>query len=466
MTGESDSRHAARLWDKGAGVDELVHRFTVGDDPELDRSLIFWDCIGSAAHAYTLRRADVLAEADLRKLLTALGDLASEARCGRLEIPAALEDCHTFIETELTRRCGDAGRMIHTGRSRNDQIATAMRLFMRHRALEWIDALGAFVDALDVRIERDGEIPMPGYTHLQPAMPSSIGLWLHASAEAALEQHRACLDLLDRLDACPLGTAAGFGSPIDLDRAYTAELLGFTRVQRSPIDVQNARGRMEQYFVRVAVDIGGLLEKLAWDLVLWSAPEYGFLVWPDELTTGSSMMPQKKNPDVAELMRGRAARLRGALHELAWVAGKLPSSYHRDLQLTKGPALRAAREVDQLLAVGTRVIERIGFDPVRLRAAMRPELYATHAAIAMVHEGAPFREAYRRVAEDLSRGALEMKSQAARPEVGRVNPADLQAMRVERSELGASAAAIRARVENVEAALLPATIKPTPTVTS
>ncbi len=398
------AEQARRLWDKGGEVDDLVHRFTVGDDPTWDLKLVHADCLGSAAHARTIHRAGILNDAELKSLLAGLREIDRLRAAAEFTIPPELEDCHTAIESHLTKFCGAAGEKIHTGRSRNDQVATSMRLWMRGEAVRWLDLLAGFVRTALDRIERDGATEMPGYTHMQPAMPSSIGQWLHAHVEAALEQVRATLDLLDRLDSCPLGTGAGFGVPLPLDREFTAKLLGFSRAQRSPIDVQNSRGRMERYFVRVAADIGAVLQKLASDLLVFSTAEFGFFRLPEGLTTGSSIMPQKRNPDVLELMRAKSARLRAREYELDGVIDKLPSSYHRDLQLTKEPALRAADEIEQLLAVGERVVATLEIDRDRLASAMRPELFATEAALRLATGGTPFRQAYRQVADELRAG--------------------------------------------------------------
>jgi len=331
-----------------------------------------------------------------------------------------------------------------------------MRLFMRHHALGWLDLLDELVEAVAARMRRDGHLAMPGYTHLQPAMPSSVGQWLHAVAEAGLEQMRAACDLLGRLDACPLGTGAGFGVPLPLDRAYTAELLGFSRVQRSPLDVQNSRGRTEKYFVRVAVDTAAILEKMSCDLILFTTAEFGFFGLPESMTTGSSIMPQKKNPDVLELLRGCSARLRARLLELEWVTGKLPSGYHRDLQLTKEPTIRTALELADLLRIATRVVARFTIDAERLEAAMRPELYATHAALELARQGVPFREAYRRVAEDIRAGRFDDSAvDRWRGSVERVGPAILDALDDERETLRQEAERYRARIAAAEAALLP-----------
>jgi argininosuccinate lyase len=449
------SRSSAPSWDKGAPLDEVVHRFTVGDDPVWDRHLVHWDCLGSAAHARALARAELLSADELDTLLGGLAEIDALDRDGRFDIPAELEDVHTAIETWLTQRCGQAGAKIHTGRSRNDQIATAMRLFMRHHVLNWLDLLREFVETTLERVRRDGGIAMPGYTHLQPAMPSSLGQWLHAVAEAALEQMRAAFDLLDRLDCCPLGTGAGFGVPLPLDRAYTAEVLGFSRAQRSPVDVQNSRGRMEKYFLRVGADVAAIFEKLSCDLILFSTAEFGFIKLPESMTTGSSIMPQKKNPDVLELLRAHGARLRGRLVELEWVSGKLPSGYHRDLQLTKEPTIRTARDLADMLRIATRVVAGFAVNAERLAAAMRPELFATHAALALTRQGVPFREAYRRVAEEIRSGRFDEQQVAAWRQAPPVPDSSvLDRLRRELTDLAQRAEWHEARIAAAEQAVL------------
>lgn len=444
-----------RLWDRQAPVDEQVHRFTVGDDPQMDGRLVRWDCLGSAAHARTLHRAGLLNDAELAELLRGLREIVALHAEGRFEIPPELEDCHTAIEEYLTRCCGRAGAKIHAGRSRNDQVATAMRLLLRQETLDLADELAGLVEATLVRIERDGDTPMPGYTHMQAAMPSSFGQWLHAIAEAALEQMRACLDLLARLDCCPLGTGAGFGVPLPLDRHLTADLLGFTRVQRSPIDVQNSRGRMEKYFVRVAADVGEVLAKLGADVVLYCSTQFGFFELPEALTTGSSIMPQKRNPDVAELLRAHGARLAAWAFELECLCSKLPSGYHRDLQLTKAPALRAAQELHCMLPVAVRLIEELELHPQRMDAACGPELYATHAALEQVRRGVPFREAYRRVAAELSAGRFgEPQARPYRAAAAQVSAETLAEVRADLAQIRAQVGAVRQRTAAAEAALL------------
>lgn len=445
-----------RLWDKGGTLDALVHQFTVGDDPHWDRQLAYWDCIGSAAHARTLARAGLLTADEAEQLVAALAQIAAQAQQGEFEIPVALEDCHTAIEAALTEQLGDVGRKIHTGRSRNDQVATAMRLYLRAQTVALLHELCDFAEVVLARIASDGAVAFPGYTHLQPAMPSSVGQWLHAVYEGTLEQLRAAFDLLERLDACPLGTGAGFGVPLPLDRAYTAQLLGFTRVQRCPIDVQNSRGRMEKYFVRVAADAGAVLEKLACDLILYATAEFGLIALPEAFTTGSSIMPQKRNPDVVELLRAHAARLRSRVVELEWVTGKLPSSYHRDLQLTKEPALRAAAEIATLLQISGRLVHEFRLVPDRLDAACRPELYATQAAYALVQAGVPFRDAYRQVAQEVSAGRFVAPAPPGdvrlRPELAA--HAGVAAFQKELYDIQTRVAEVAARYEQAEQTVL------------
>lgn len=444
----------ARLWEKGVAVDEVVHRFTVGDDPLWDRYLVHWDCLGSAAHARTLARAGLLAEQELASLLGGLAEIDEADRAGDFEIPRELEDCHTAIEARLTKDLGDAGAKIHAGRSRNDQVAAAMRLFMRYHALQWVDELQELLEVTLQRIERDGHFVMPGYTHLQRAMPSSVGQWFHAIAEAVLEQMHATVDLLGRLDSCPLGTGAGYGVPLPLDRAYTAKLLGFSRVQRSPIDVQNSRGRLERYFLRVAADVSAVIEKLSCDLVLFSTAEFGFFKLPVEMTTGSSIMPQKRNPDVLELLRAHGARMRARLLELESVTGKLTSGYHRDLQLTKEPTIRSALELTDMVLIVKRVLEELSIETERLESAMNPELYSTHAALAMTRAGTPFREAYLDVAKLINEGDFDADTVAKWHGEGCVvEHGVIEQIRLERVELLAGAREIEERVDGAEAAL-------------
>ncbi|MGH8292680.1 MAG: lyase family protein, partial [Gammaproteobacteria bacterium] len=300
-----------QLWAKGLPLDEAIHRFTVGDDPVLDQRLMPFDALGSAAHAHMLAHAALMSPEDATALVTQLAAIAAQARRGEIRIRPEQEDCHTAIEAVLTQALGDAGKRLHLGRSRNDQVALALRLYMRDallniaaQAVELATALVSFARA------HAGEV-MPGYTHLRRAMPSTFGLWAAAFAAGLVEELQAMQAVYARLDRCPLGAAAGFGVPLPLDREYTAKLLGFADVQISPVDVMNSRGRHELALVNALASIGLVMEKFLWDVALYSMPEFGFLDLPDAFTTGSSIMPQKRNPDVVELARARCRELRG-----------------------------------------------------------------------------------------------------------------------------------------------------------
>ncbi|MDC0709266.1 argininosuccinate lyase [Stigmatella sp. ncwal1] len=394
------------LWGKGLALDTIIHGFTVGDDPQVDLALAPHDALGSAAHARMLARVGLLSQADMQALVTALRSLHDEARAGAFTIRPEQEDGHTALEAALVERVGEPGRRIHLGRSRNDQVQLALRLLLREEVLvlgaRAAELAGAFLDFAQAHADK----PMPGYTHMRRAMPSTFGLWGAAFAEALLEELEALKGLWARVDRCPLGAAAGFGVPLPIDREYVATLLGFSRVQRSPIDVQNSRGRLETATLSWACSISSGLEKWLWDLALFTTEEFGFLTLPDAFTTGSSIMPQKKNPDVVELARGRCRELRGMARQVEEVASGLPSSYHRDFQLLKRPTLTALTSLRELLEVATRLVPVLQLRAEAAARACDDTLYAAHHAFTLAGRGLPFRDAYREVAHQLADGTF------------------------------------------------------------
>ncbi len=402
MTGSANER----LWAKDLPLDVAIHRFTVGEDPDTDLTLLPWDCLGSAAHAKMLAVTGLLAPADAAALIRGLNRIANLARQNAFPIPPHLEDGHTAIEAELTRSLGAVGQRIHLGRSRNDQVILALRLYLRDALLR----LGLRVSDLAAAFlgfaRANQTVPLPGYTHLRRAMPSTFGLWAAAFAEGLLEELEALQSVYQRLDRCPLGSAAGFGVPLPIDRELTAKLLGFSKVQRSPIDVQNSRGRHETALLQWAASAGGILEKFLWDVSFYTTEEFGFLKLPDAFTTGSSIMPQKKNPDVVELARGRCRELRGTAGLVEQIGSGLPSSYHRDLQLLKRPVMMGLRQADELFGVLVRLVPALQVNAQATLAASTNELYAAHQAYVFVQEGLPFREAYRKVAQQLQEGTF------------------------------------------------------------
>ena len=389
-----------QLWAKNLPLDETIHAFTVGDDPQVDQQLIPFDIIGSAAHARMLGECGLLPEAEAKGLVRQLRDLQAD----EIRITPAEEDCHTAVEHAL----GEAGKRIHLARSRNDQVQTALRLLMRARLLDLGEALLKSVDELTWFVQAHRDATMPGYTHMRRAMPSSWGLWGAAIAEGLLEELEQLPALWSRLDRSPLGAAAGFGAPVAINRERSAELLGFSRVQRNPLDVMNSRGRHEQAMAAWIVSAGGTIEKAVWDLLLWSTEEFGFVRLPDAFTTGSSIMPQKRNPDVLEVARGRCRELRGLAAVVGELAGGLPSSYHRDHQLLKAPFLQMLSKAQQLFEIFARLIPVLEIAKEKSAAACGSEIYAAHAASRLAAEGMPFRDAYGKVARQIQDGSFQV----------------------------------------------------------
>lgn len=420
-----------RLWAKDVPLDEVIHRFTVDDDPVIDLEIVPWDTIASAAHARMLHRIGAIGEEELLQLLPALQAFYNESLDGAFTIPTELEDGHTAIEARLIESCGNAGRNIHIGRSRNDQVTTAFRLYMRAESLEISGQIVELIRAFQQLAERWPNQEMPGYTHLRRAMPSNVAQWCAAWVEGLLEELEAGRALWSRLDRCPLGGAAGFGASLPIDRPYTSDLLGFSQVHISPIDIQNSRGRHETAATQWLASLSGVLERFCWDTLLFSTEEFGYLKIPDAFTTGSSIMPHKRNPDVLELARGRCREIRGFAAWVSQESGGLPSSYHRDFQLLKKPVITAFRRTGQLLDILARVVAGIEFNAERLDAAMSPELYAAHEATRRVMPGMPFRDAYREVSQEILEGTFKPASKHMAPHLGNPASPGLDALQVE-----------------------------------
>jgi argininosuccinate lyase len=422
---------AAVIWDKaGASVDATIQRFLAGDDVVLDRALFLFDVRASKAHVGGLRRIGLLSEAEEGALRSALDRLADDFREGRFQLDDRFEDCHSAIEWFLVEELGEAGKKVHTGRSRNDQVLVALRLYLLD-ALARIEALAtASAAALLDRADADALTPMPGYTHLQRAVPSSIGLWLAGFAEAFLDDAALARMTAGWIDACPLGTAAGYGVNLPLDRAGVAEELGFARLQQNPIYTQNSRGKLELQVLGALLQPLLDLRRLAWDLSLYTTAEFAFVKLPAQYTTGSSIMPNKKNPDVIELLRAAPAVVQGAIAEVQAILS-LPSGYHRDLQATKGPILRAIAAGIEALSLLPDLVRALDFDRARMRAAISADMFATDRAVELAAAGVPFRTAYRQVAEES--GALEARtpeeSLAARTSPGATADLGLAALR-------------------------------------
>lgn len=389
------------LWSREDTPHPWLVEFLTGDDHVLDLRLLPYDCRASAAHARMLHAIGILGDAELACLERTLGEIETLAARGEFPITPEDEDGHTAIEKLLTKRCGDAGKKIHTGRSRNDQVLTAIRLWEKEQLARLVDGVEGYIDAFDVVCDRQGEVKLPGYTHMQRAMPTTVSTWLGSFADAARDDLQ-ILDLAMKLvDRCPLGTAAGFGVPgLPIDRDRVARDLGFSEVLRNPMHAQLDRGRTEMFVLNACGHVMHGLNRLASDLMLFTTAEFGFAELPASLCTGSSIMPQKRNADVLELVRASYHVVRGEELKLIGITANLGSGYHRDLQLTKGPLFAGVDVTRNALRAMTMVLEGLRINEEACRAALTEELFATERALAMVAAGMPFREAYRRVARE------------------------------------------------------------------
>jgi len=390
-----------RLWDKGAPLDERVLQFTAGEDYALDERLVRYDVAASIAHAEMLQARGLLAAADLTLIRDGLKQLGADHANGLWHVELADEDGQTALEKRLTARIGSAGGRVHLGRSRNDQVLTAVRLYLRDAATALADGADRTAAALDELARRQGAVALPGYTHMQQAMPSSVGLWAGGFATEIRDDATGLRAVLRRIDLSPLGSAAGYGAPgLPLDREATRAALGFASVQEPVTAVQLSRGKAEaQLLFEIALTMQDL-GRLASDLLLFYTREFAFVDLPDEFTTGSSIMPQKRNPDVFELVRGRTASAHGCLMEALGIFAKLPSGYQRDLQLLKAPLFRGIDLCGQTLDIMTAALGALRFDAGRIQ--IDPAINAAEEANALVVSlGIPFREAYRRVAAKL-----------------------------------------------------------------
>ena len=382
-----------------------VLAFTVGQDPVLDLELAEWDCLGTAAHVTTLARLHVrpplLRPDEARRVVRELVAIMAASRAGRLTISASDQDVHLAVERLLTAKLGDIGRRVHTGRSRNDQVAVDLRLHAREQLSELTLEVTALADGLLRFATRHARLPMVGRTHLQPAMPSSVGLWAAGYAEALLDDLLVVEAAYTYADRCPLGSAAGYGVPLPLDRRLTARLLGFAAPHSNVIYASNARGKCEAIILGALGQVMLTLARMSEDLILYSMPEFGYFILPPELCTGSSIMPQKYNPDVLELIRAKTACVLGQGSAACGIVKGLPGGYNRDLQETKALYLEGLSTTRASVRILTLLAGSLKVAPDRLRAGFTPGVFATDRALELVAGGMPFRDAYQHVRSHL-----------------------------------------------------------------
>ncbi|MEB1530027.1 argininosuccinate lyase [Xanthomonas sp. WHRI 7945] len=421
------------LWQKpGVAVDAKIQAFLAGDDVILDREFFLHDIAASGAHAEGLQRIGILSADELAGLQRELAILAEDFRSGAFVLDERFEDGHSAIEARLTERLGDAGRKIHTGRSRNDQILVATRLWLKERLAQLAQLSREIAKVALDRAQAEQALPLPGYTHIQRAVVSSAGMWWAGWAEAFIDDAIRASDTLRLIDANPLGTAAGYGVNLKLDREHTTAALGFARMQVSPIYAQLSRGKFEMAALEALGSATLDLRRLAWDLSLFTSGEFGFVALPAQYTTGSSIMPNKRNPDVIELMRATHASVAAARTEIEQLLS-LPSGYHRDLQSSKGAIFHGFGRGLAALELLPALLANLEWREDRLRAAIDSGMYATDVAVEAALAGVPFREAYQAAAaasDSAGQGRTPEGSLAARVSPGAaadLRLADLQA---------------------------------------
>jgi len=388
-----------KLWEKNYSLDQQVEKFTVGDDYILDQRLVRYDCRASIAHAGMLMKIGILSEDEFGKLESELNQINQADEQGAFIISRNDEDCHTAIENELVRKLGDLGKKIHTARSRNDQVLTALRLYYRDE----IDSIKGFIkelnDSIKAFVKKYGNVRLPGFTHTRKAMPSSVNLWGSAFMDAMADNLK-LLDFVRQLiNQSPLGTGAGYGVPLDIDREYTAKVLGFAKVQTNPVYAQISRGKFESTILHALTQVMFDLNKIATDLILFSMPEFGYFELPDEFCTGSSMMPQKKNPDVLELVRAKYHVVVSYEMQIKSMVSNLITGYSRDYQLTKEPVFKGFDITRESLNVVSLVFSKLKLNKENCTKGMSSEIFATNEVYELVRQGIPFRDAYQIVAK-------------------------------------------------------------------
>ena len=394
-----------KLWSKGFEPDKMIERFTVGNDRELDLRLARYDVQGSMAHIRMLESIGLLGKDELDKLLKALGEIAEVIERGEFVIEDGVEDVHSEVEFMLTARLGDIGKKIHSGRSRNDQVLVDLKLFMRDEIKHIAGSVSRLFDRLQALSEEHKDKLMPGYTHLQVAMPSSFGLWFGAYAESFVDDMRMLAAAYDVANQNPLGSAAGYGSSFPLDREMTTRLLGFDTMHYNVVAAQMSRGKTERAVSMAVASIASTLAHLAMDVCMWMCGNFGFVSFPDELTTGSSIMPHKKNPDVFEIMRGKCNRLQSVPNEIALLTANLPLGYNRDLQLLKDIMFPATTELTECLDMAEFMLAHIRVNDSIVDDPRYDYLFTVEEVNRLVLEGMPFRDAYRKVGLEVRDGS-------------------------------------------------------------
>ena len=400
-----------KLWDKNVEINKEIERFTVGRDRETDLYLAPYDVLGSIAHITMLEQIGLLEKEELTRLTAELKAIYARCKRGEFVIEDGVEDIHSQVELLLTRKLGDIGKKIHSGRSRNDQVLLDVKLFIRHRLKGVVEAVTELFDALQQKSEQYKTVLMPGYTHLQIAMPSSFGLWFGAYAESLTDDMLFLQAAYKQANRNPLGSAAGYGSSFPLNRTLTTRLLGFDSMTYNVVYAQMGRGKTERNVAFALASVAATLSKLAFDACLFNSQNFSFVKLPDSCTTGSSIMPHKKNPDVFELIRAKSNKLQALPEQIMLVINNLPSGYFRDLQIIKEVFLPAFDELEDCLQMTTYIIQRMEVNAHILDNSMYDPIFSVEEVNRLSAEGVPFRDAYKQVALQIAQGTYRADKQ-------------------------------------------------------
>ena len=395
---------ASKLWEKTVQVNHDVETYTVGRDREMDMYLARYDVLGSLAHITMLESINLLSTDELKQLTAALREIYTEIEAGDFKIEDDIEDVHSQVELMLTRRLGDVGKKIHSGRSRNDQVLVDLRLFIRSELESVVEQLTALFKALVEQSNRYKDVLMPGYTHLQVAMPSSFGLWFGAYAESLVDDLTVLQAAYKVVNRNPLGSAAGYGSSFPLNRTMTTRLLGFESLDYNVVYAQMGRGKTERIVAQALANVAATVAKLAYDACMYNSQNFGFIKLPDEFTTGSSIMPHKKNPDVFELTRAKCNKLQALPYEITLITNNLPCGYFRDLQMIKESFLPAFSDLKNILAMVTAMVSQVKVNENILDDSRYDLMFSVEEVNRLASEGMPFRDAYKKVGLDIEAG--------------------------------------------------------------
>lgn len=409
-----------KLWDKGVSIDQKIEKFTVGNDREVDLHIAKYDIIASIAHAKMLQEIDIITADELEKLLDGLEKIQQEIKAGTFIIEQEFEDVHSKIEFELTKKYGEVGKKIHTARSRNDQVLVALQLYYKENLKEINQKTRLFFETLLSLAATHKEALLPGYTHLQVAMPSSFGLWFSAYAETLIDDVYVLNAALKTVDQNPLGSAAGYGSSFPIDREFTAKEMNFSTLKYNVVAAQMSRGKSERTIAMAFGSLANTLARFAMDICLYMSQNFDFISFPDELTTGSSIMPHKKNPDVFELIRGKCNKIQALQTEMLLITNNLPSGYHREYQLLKENMITAFNDLKDILDVFTYSIQQINVKKIDMNDEKYQYLFTVDSINNLVVKGMSFREAYQKIGAEVTSGTYKPNASKKHTHIGSI----------------------------------------------